>query len=88
MVNGLAGKILWGRLPPHQGGPPGKSPAHRLQQHQIAAFYSTVRDADQILMLDRGRIAERGTHDQLIRQNGIYAELHRKQLLEDELAAS
>jgi ATP-binding cassette subfamily B protein len=49
---------------------------------------STVRDADQIFVLDRGRIAERGTHDQLIRQNGIYAELHRKQLLEDELAAS
>jgi ATP-binding cassette subfamily B protein len=49
---------------------------------------STVRDADQIFVLDAGRIAERGTHDQLIRQNGIYAELHRKQLLEDELAAS
>jgi ATP-binding cassette, subfamily B, multidrug efflux pump len=49
---------------------------------------STVRGADQILVLDSGRIAERGTHDQLIRQNGIYAELHRKQLLEDELAAS
>jgi ATP-binding cassette subfamily B multidrug efflux pump len=49
---------------------------------------STVRHADQILVLDAGRIAERGTHDQLIRQNGLYAELHRKQLLEDELAAS
>jgi ATP-binding cassette subfamily B multidrug efflux pump len=49
---------------------------------------STVRDADQILVLDRGRIAERGTHDQLIRHNGLYAELHRKQLLEEELAAS
>jgi ATP-binding cassette, subfamily B, multidrug efflux pump len=49
---------------------------------------STVRDADQILVLDAGRIAERGTHDQLIRKGGLYAELHRKQLLEDELAAS
>ena len=49
---------------------------------------STVRDADVIFVLDQGRIAERGTHDALIRQNGLYAELHRKQLLEEELAAS
>jgi ATP-binding cassette, subfamily B, multidrug efflux pump len=49
---------------------------------------STVRDADMIFVLDEGRIAERGTHDALIRENGLYAELHRKQLLEEELAAS
>jgi ABC-type multidrug transport system fused ATPase/permease subunit len=49
---------------------------------------STVRDADQILVLDGGRIVERGTHDELIDRGGSYAELHRKQLLEDELAAS
>ena len=49
---------------------------------------STVRDADLILVLDNGRIAERGTHDQLIRGGGLYAELHKKQLLEEELAAS
>jgi ATP-binding cassette subfamily B protein len=49
---------------------------------------STVRHADQILVLDRGRIVERGTHDELIRVGGLYAELHKKQLLEEELAAS
>jgi ATP-binding cassette, subfamily B, multidrug efflux pump len=49
---------------------------------------STVRDADVIFLLDQGRIAERGTHADLIRQNGLYAALHKKQLLEEELAAS
>ena len=49
---------------------------------------STVRDADVIFVLDDGRIAERGTHDALIRRNGLYAALHKKQLLEEELAAS
>ena len=49
---------------------------------------STVRSADQILVLADGRIVERGTHDQLVAVGGTYAELHRKQLLEEELAAS
>jgi ATP-binding cassette subfamily B multidrug efflux pump len=49
---------------------------------------STVRDAGQIFVLDGGRIVERGTHGELIKMNGLYAELHKKQLLEEELAAS
>jgi len=49
---------------------------------------STVRNADQILVLENGEIVERGTHDQLVARNGVYAELYRKQLLEEELAAS
>jgi ATP-binding cassette subfamily B multidrug efflux pump len=49
---------------------------------------STVRDADLILVLDRGRIIERGTHQDLVAHGGAYAELYRKQLLEEELAAS
>ena len=49
---------------------------------------STVRDADRIFVLDAGTIVECGTHDELLRANGMYAALHKKQLLEDELAAS
>ena len=49
---------------------------------------STVRDADQIFVLDHGRIAERGRHGELVARGGLYAALYRKQLLEEELQAS
>src|SRR6185295_12496881 len=49
---------------------------------------STVREADQIFVLDHGRIAERGSHDTLVAHDGLYAALYKQQLLEEELAAS
>jgi ATP-binding cassette subfamily B protein len=54
----------------------------------ISHRISTVRDADEIVVLDRGRLVEQGKHEELIRLGGIYAELYKKQLLEEELAAS
>ena len=50
----------------------------------IAHRLSTVRHADQILVLDNGSIAERGTHDELVQQKGLYRQLYELQLLPDE----
>ena len=45
----------------------------------IAHRLSTVRRADRILTLERGRLVEDGSHDELVRRNGRYANLHRLQ---------
>ena len=50
----------------------------------IAHRLSTVRRADRIFVVDKGRIAEMGTHDELCRRNGIYKKLYDLQFLEEE----
>jgi len=54
----------------------------------ISHRVSTVKEADEIVVLAKGRIVERGTHDELVSAGGIYADLHQRQLLEEELAVS
>ncbi len=53
----------------------------------ISHRVSTVRQADQIVVLEKGRIVEQGTHAQLVVAGGYYADLSQKQMLEEELEA-
>jgi ATP-binding cassette subfamily B protein len=54
----------------------------------ISHRVSTVRNADQIAVLDRGRIVEIGRHDELLSLDGYYAGLYQKQQLEEELTVA
>jgi len=52
-----------------------------LISHRI----STVKDADRIIVLDEGRIVEEGSHEELLEHEGLYADIYRRQLLEEEI---
>jgi ATP-binding cassette subfamily B multidrug efflux pump len=60
---------------------------HGRTSFVIAQRISTVLNADQILVLDKGRIAAQGTHEELLETSPIYAEIYHSQLVGDAVAA-
>ncbi|MBP7110287.1 MAG: ATP-binding cassette domain-containing protein, partial [Firmicutes bacterium] len=53
----------------------------------ISHRISTIKHADEIIVLDDGEVIERGRHEDLVEQGGVYSDMYRRQLLEEELAA-
>jgi ATP-binding cassette subfamily B protein len=51
----------------------------------VAHRLSTVRDADLIAVMEHGRIVERGRHEELIEQNGLYRQLYERHLMDEPL---
>jgi ATP-binding cassette subfamily B multidrug efflux pump len=50
----------------------------------IAHRISTIKNADKIIVMEEGKIVEQGTHNELLNQGGVYAEMYQNQLLEEE----
>lgn len=50
----------------------------------IAHRLSTIKECDRIIVLDQGKISEDGTYDELMAKNGLFAELAKRQLVEEE----
>jgi len=48
---------------------------------------SAVQEADLILVMEHGRIVQKGAHETLVNEDGLYADLYEKQLLEEEIQA-
>ncbi|CAM3124427.1 Putative multidrug export ATP-binding/permease protein [Sphingomonas antarctica] len=69
-----------------------QSTLHAVEQGRttivIAHRLSTIADADQIVVLDQGRVTERGTHSELLRLNGLYAEMWDRQAAEQDEAVA
>jgi len=76
---------LWKVVFPND--PPWNEPAELIRRKRRAQpeLFWVAQDGDQIIVLDEGRIVERGTHETLLDRGGYYADLYRRQTIEDEL---